>query len=207
MSAEWPRPYTQSELTTIAELIGERSLPQFAKRMLQKAVVEYQWAGWNEQPAKSSLEPRFPVSTNKGKRALFRQIIQLIDGGAPHNEIEEAVNSLDAIASQLLGPIDITDHEKLKSAAEGALGKIPSAGPDPRRARRQFICSLARIYKSVKREHPTRRFHLEEYGPFFEFVKAALTPFNTTKGCEADIKAVLAESKATLGIKKARESH
>jgi hypothetical protein len=31
----------------------------------------------------------------------------------------------------------------------------------------------------------------KEYGEFLDFVKAALTPFEATKGCEASIKRVL----------------
>ena len=35
----------------------------------------------------------------------------------------------------------------------------------------------------------------QDYGPLLDLMKAAVEPFNGTKGCEADIKAVLSQRK------------
>jgi hypothetical protein len=80
-------------------------------------------------------------------------------------------------------------------AAESALAKIPTRGPDPKRARRQFIGDLACIFRRVAGRRPGRSVFDQEQGGFLQFVKAALEPFKATQGCKADIKFVLARMK------------
>jgi hypothetical protein len=84
---------------------------------------------------------------------------------------------------------------KLKEAAELALAKIPERGPHPKRGRRQFIGDLAKIFLRVTGKRPGRSVNDQEGGLFLAFVNAALRPFGAEQGCEAEIKAKLAQMK------------
>src|SRR6185369_4338770 len=123
MSDVWPRGYTHDELEAIAKSIGQSKLDALVVERLQDAAEAYQWG--------SSVDDRiFSSSTNKGRRKSLEHIIALCEQETPPEEIEIEVNGLDAIASQLLGAVDPTDRQKVKSAAEGALKRIPKQGPD-----------------------------------------------------------------------------
>jgi hypothetical protein len=185
MSSEWPRRYTHAELEVLAKSIGQTNLDELAVDRLQEAVEAYQWG--------SLVDDRiFSSSTNKGRRKSLKHIIALCEQELTAEEIELEVNGLDAIASQLLGSVDPTDRQKVKSAAERALRRIPKQGPDPKRARLHFVEDLICIYSRVTGKRPVRVVDkVGEYGEFHDFVKAALEPFKATRGCESDIKAAL----------------
>jgi hypothetical protein len=185
MSHEWPRRSTQVELEAIAKSIRQNNLDPVAVERLQEAVEAYQWGGLVDGRI-------FPSSTNKGRRKSLKHIIALCEQEVTAEEIELEMNGLDAIASQLLGAVDPTDRQKVKSAAEGALKRIPKRGPDPKRARLHFIEDLICIYSRATGKRPVRVVDkVGEYGEFHDFVRAALEPFKATQGCEADIKAAL----------------
>jgi hypothetical protein len=186
MSGEWPRLYTATELKTIAKSIGHTRLAEDVAERLQVAVEAYQWGSlWDDRI--------FLSSTNKGRRMQFNRIVELCKNGATNAEIEEAWRELDGFAIRLLGPVDKTDHEKLRAAAECAARKTPKRGPDARRARRQFVGKLVGIYELLSKKRASRIVDCGEYGPFLEFVRVALTPFKAAIGCEADIKIALSE--------------
>jgi hypothetical protein len=188
MSSEFPRSYTPAELEAIAQSVFPFDLAFSHIERLQRAVEEYQWATQEHNREFLALHPS---GTNRGRRKLLKRIIELCDVQASSEEIEAELKKLDARTSQSL---DVADRQQLRRPAESALRKIPTRGPDPRRARRQYVGDLACIYVSVTGRRPGRRFHKKEYGeygPFLEFVKAALNPFKAAQGCEADIKAVL----------------
>jgi hypothetical protein len=198
MPDEWPRRYTRDQFHAIAQSIGLEELEPNAREELQEAVESYQWASladeeacnWasSEDESSSGIAPR---STNKRRREQLKHIAELCKQEGPDEKIETALNELDGLTSQLLGRVDSSDRLRLQRAAEAALMKIPSRGPNQRRARRQFIAKLAPIFSYLTGDSPTRRVHDQEYGPFRDFVKAALKPFKAEQGCEADIKAVL----------------
>jgi hypothetical protein len=203
MPGELPRRYTPNELAAIAASIAPHKIDARNIERLQKAVEAFQWASSVED--KDFLK-HFPSSTNKGRRGQLKLIIELCERGAPESEIEIALSGdldrrdkivlgLDGRASELLGPVGKIDRLKLKAAAELALARIPRRGPDPKRARRQFIGDLAKIFLRITGKHPGRRVHDEEGGLFLAFAKAALRPFGAEQGCEADIKAALARLK------------
>jgi hypothetical protein len=68
------------------------------------------------------------------------------------------------------------------------------------------------LYDIVKRRHLGRRVRQQEYGPdrkfqkdygpLLDLMKAAAAPFSTTKGSEADVKAVLLNKKRASGKQK-----
>ena len=140
MPSEWPRRYTRAELETIANSIGQTKLEPLALSKLREAVQAYQWGSLEDDRV-------FPFSTNKGRRKSLKNIITLCEQEAPAEEIEIALNELDALASQFLGAVDPTDRRKVKSAAEAALKGIPKQGPDPKRARLHFIEDLICIFR------------------------------------------------------------
>ena len=192
MPSEWPRRYKPDELNAIAASIAPHKIDTRNIERLQKAVEAFQWASDEDD---KRFRKQFPESTNKGRRRQFERIIELCERRAPKSKIEIVLNRLDRRASELLGPVGTNDHLKLKEAVELALAKIPRRGPDPKRARRQFIGDLAKIFLRITGKHPGRRVHDEEGGLFLAFAKAALRPFGAEQGCEADIKAALARLK------------
>jgi hypothetical protein len=197
MPDEWPRRYTQAELNAIAKSIGHSTLNAAAFDKLQEAVEGYQWG--------SLVDDRiFRSSTNKGRRKKLKNVIELCEQGAPASSLERVANELDAVASQLLGPVNRTERIALQRAAEIALTKMKISGPDPKRARLQFVRELASIFNAVTGKVPGRRVHDQEYGPFRDFVRSALTPFDATMGSDADIKsAVRRWKKDSIGRRKA----
>jgi hypothetical protein len=74
---------------------------------------------------------------------------------------------------------------------------IPTGGGEPKLARHHFIRALADIYYDVRGVEPKRRHdpvHVRDYGPFPDFVRAALKPLDpgALKGVEHEVRAVLA---------------
>jgi hypothetical protein len=191
----WPYSYVPKELDAIAKSIGLQKLDEDAIEQLQAAAAAYQWGMLADYGSSEADPGEFFPSSNKDRREQFQQIASLCERGAPLAEIETAVNELDALASQLFGNPNITDREGIQRAAKRALTNIPKSGPDPKRARCQFIDASFPIFEHETGRIPTRRVRVsgEDYGPFFDFVKAALAPFGSwaMQGCEADIKALL----------------
>lgn len=184
MPSEWPRRYTRAELEAIAKSIGQSNLHPRTVDKLQEAVQAYQWGSLEDDRV-------FPFSTNKGRGKSLKNIMTLCEQEAPAEEIEIALNELDVVASQLLGAVDPIDRRSVQSAARAALKKIRTSGPDPKRARRQYIGDLVCIYSRATGKRPGRWVHDIEGGEFRDFVIAALEPFKATQGCEADIKVAL----------------
>jgi hypothetical protein len=183
-SHEWPRRYTPAELEAIAKSIGQSNLSSVIVDKLQEAVEAY-------QRGRLVDDRIFPSSTNKGRRKSLQHIIALCEQEASGEDIVIACNELDVIASQLLGAVDPTDRKSVRSAAIAALKDIKTKGPDPKRARLQFIVDLCCIYSRWTGKRPGRSVHDRETGEFRDFVVAALEPFKATQGCEADIKVAL----------------
>ena len=187
----WPRRFAPEELNAIGASIAPHKIDARNIERLQEAVEAFQWASSVED--KNFLE-HFPSSTNKGRRAQLNLIIELCKRGAPESEIEIALNGLDAIASQLLGPVRTSHLLTLSVVAELALATIHRSEPDPKRARRQFIGDLAKIFLRITDRLPGRSFFDQEQGDFLKFVRAALGPFPliANQGTEAaDIKEAL----------------
>jgi hypothetical protein len=191
MPSEYPHIYTPAELEAIARSVGRDKLTPLAGGKLQEAVVAYQWASlterWDSLVEEEGVTPR---STNKRRREQLQNIIRLCEEGVS-DEVGFALNELDGPTSQSLGPLEQSNLQDVKSAAERALRTIKVRGPDRKRARRQFIRRLCCTFALATGKRPGRRVHAQEYGPLRDFVRAALEPFNATMGCEADIKAAL----------------
>jgi hypothetical protein len=190
---EWPRRYTQAELHSINKPLGQQLDARNTERLQQAAEV-FQWGTSAE---KGGIFHR----SNKERRSLLNHAIKLCQQGASPGEIQTALRELDAIDSQHLGGVGPNDPRRLQLALRSAVRQVPSSGRDRKRARRRFINDLYDIFQEVS-GRPTRRVHDQEYGPFREFVIAALTPFNAAQGCEADIKEVLRERAMGQGRQK-----
>jgi hypothetical protein len=192
MPSCWPRDYTPPELRAIARSIGRRKLDPEVIEQLQDNARGYQWAlradQWDE-----------PRSTHKRRNEQLNQIVQLCEQGAAE-ELEIALNELDALTSRFLGLSNRTDLQDVKNCAHIALNELQRSGPDRKYARLQFIKHLARIFKELTGARPRRRVRdrdtvaEREYGPFRDFVLANLAPFGSkaTKGVDADIRKAIA---------------
>jgi hypothetical protein len=187
--------YTPPELKKMAEAAGMQRFSIKALHTIERAYNAYCWA--------LSADPGgFLFYSVEQKQCQLKQILKLVVEQAPMAEIEQALHELDGPTSQLLGKVR-AGHPGLLKALRRVLKKItPRPGPDPSRARRQFTNDLVNIYEYVTGQPATRRVHDQEYGPFREFVIAALTPFNATQGCERDIKIVLQQRTMRLGRRK-----
>jgi hypothetical protein len=198
--SEWPRLYTPAELETLKPLFkaaGVKRLGRTIVRKLQKAVQEFQWA-MSADPGGIFFSPK------SEKRYRLKRILKLHAAQRPPKKIELALRGLDGPTLQLLGCAG-AGHPRLPTAIRRVLKKIPRTGPDRKRARRQFFGDL---YDIVKRRHLGRRVRQQEYGPgrkfqkdygpLLDLMKAAVAPFSTTKGSEADVKAVLLKQKRSI---------
>jgi hypothetical protein len=138
--------------------------------------------------------------SNKEKRYKLKRILKLCGARRPPKKIELALRGLDGPTLQRLGDVR-AGHSGLPAAIIRVLKMIPSRGPDPKRARRQFINDLYDVVPKLKRRRLGRGVHKQEYGRGLTFqedygglrdlVKAAFESLGATRGCERDIKTVL----------------
>jgi hypothetical protein len=195
--SKWPRGYSRAELKILKphfKAVGVEFSPAIVEQ-LQTAVHGLQWA--------MSADPGGIFFRSKEeKRYRLNRILKLHAAQRPPEKIELALRGLDGPTSQRLGRVR-AGHPRLPTAIRRVLRKIPTRGLDRKRARRQFFGDL---YDIVKGRRLGRRVRQQEYGglghkfqkdygPLLDLMKAAVEPFNGTKGCEADIKAVLSQRK------------
>jgi hypothetical protein len=190
---EWPRPYTAVELEAPAKALGLKTFTATIIEQLQTEVEGFQYAMWADA-----------LISYKRQRDILNRIIELFVCHAPDEAIWSALDELDGPTSQRLGPTPTvgpwplgTIHRKaLARKIRAVREKLQRCGPNPKRARRQFIDGLLPIYRQVRSGYPGRRIKApsEPYGPLYDFVTAAIDPFDTcraTMGCDDDIRAVL----------------
>src|SRR4051794_14282170 len=91
----WPRRYTPPEIDVITQCLCPHKFSPRDIDRLQKAVEGYQWATLGEGG-------HFPGSTNKGRRTQLKNIIELCKREAPDEEIQTALDELDALTAQKL---------------------------------------------------------------------------------------------------------
>jgi hypothetical protein len=185
---EKPRRYSPVELDAIAKAAGVNTFGPDVVEDLQQSVESFQWAREGDPGGMF-------FRSNKEIRSQLEFIAKLCEKGASVEEIEAALSELDGPTLQKLGPISADDPQQIQSAVNRVLGAIPRSGPDPKRARRQFIGDLIRIFDCARGTggQSGRRVDKsgQEHGPLREFVRAALEPFHAWQGCEADIKVAL----------------
>jgi hypothetical protein len=203
---EWPRRYTGAELKTIWKAAGVETVDPDLEENLQDVVIAFQWASYAD-PGSGAL-----YRSSKERRDQLSYIITLCGAQAITEEIYKSLDELDAVTSQLLGPINRDNLRAIARAAYRARAELQSRGPDPGRSRRQFIYDhLILIFECATGLLPGRSVHDREQGRFTAFVRAALAPFRAEMGCEDDIKHALHKYKARLGkrenpIKEAKTS-
>jgi len=94
---------------------------------------------------------------------------------------------------------DVGLLDSLAGAAKKATDSILQSGPDPKQARRTFVQDLGRIFQDATGKRPTLRTPPggRTYGPFLEFVKAALVKLDrySVQGVERDATATAAKMK------------
>jgi hypothetical protein len=183
---EWPRRYTGAELKTIWKAAGVETVNPDLEEKLQEAVKAYQWAS-SADPGSGGF-----YRSSKERWNQLSYIIKLCGTQASAEEIGKSLDELDAVTSQLLGPINRDNLRAIARAAYRARAELQSRGPDPGRSRRQFIYDhLILIFECATGLLPGRSVHDQEQGRFTAFVRAALAPFKAEMGCEADIKHAL----------------
>ena len=89
--------------------------------------------------------------------------------------------------------------DSLAEAAKQAADSILQSGADPKRARRAFVDDLSRVFMDATHKRPTLRRQPDgqAYGPFFDFVEAALGQLDqfAVQGVESDVKVIVAKMK------------
>jgi len=93
----WPRRYTIAELETIADAAAIKRCGRIAHEKLQRAVEAYQW------PTTADSGGLF-FRSNKERRDQLKRILKLQAQNAPAEKIDEELQEIDAVTSQLLGP-------------------------------------------------------------------------------------------------------
>ena len=174
--------YSENDFAEMAKALQMEELPQNVRDQIGKAAEGYRWAA------------RYDTFF---LRAEKRQLIKRIRRQA--EKLEASLRKLDHETGQLLDPhvrISPDDLGVLQIRAQEALEIIPESSHEPYRARRSFVEDLARIYKEVTSKEPTRRDDPKRgglYGPFQDFVLAALRPIapHETSGVDSDIRAVI----------------
>src|SRR5262249_28795170 len=110
------------------------------------------------------------------RRSERRKALKLIARQA--RALEESLQT-DALTHQALhSRVLVGDLALLADSAEQLAEQIPRGGGDPKLARKSFIRDLAKIFRDATGKRPTRRHDPikgEDYGPFLDFVRAALT--------------------------------
>ena len=176
--------YSENDFAKMAKAVQMEELPQNVRDQIGKAAEGYGWAAGADT---------FRL------RAERRQLIERIQCQA--EELEASLRELDQETGTLLDANILPDDlGVLQIRAQEALETIPESGHEPYRARRSFVEDLARIYKEATGDEPKRRYDPAkggEYGPFRDFVLAALEPIapHETSGVDGDIKAVLKKRK------------
>ena len=145
----WPRRYTIDELKAIADAARVKKCGPIAKEKLQRAVVAYQWA--------TTVDPGGPFfRSNKERRDQVKRIFKLRAQNAPTEKIDEELEAADAVTSRLLLPILFGHPKTYKRAARRVLEMLSRPGPNPSRARLQFVAELICIFEYVTRRRAGR---------------------------------------------------
>jgi len=178
--------YSENDFAEMAKALQMEELPQNVRDHIVTAAEGYRWAA------------RYDTFISRAEK---RQLIKRIRRQA--EKLEASLRKLDHETGQLLDPhvrISPDDLGVLQIRAQEALEIIPESSHEPYRARRSFVEDLAKIYKEATGDEPKRRYDPAkggEYGPFRDFVLAALEPIapHETSGVDGDIKTVLRKRK------------
>jgi hypothetical protein len=177
--------YGEADLQQLAKTLAVDVLaPEIADR-LQQAAQAYLFAVLVDRDPSRKEKHKVLQGAAKKLRAIVR--------GA--HAVLADLDKLDAPTSQALKSLGalIGFAEAMEQLAE----TIPKSGGDPERARHHFVEALRGIYHDARGEVPKRRHdpvRRKDYGPFLDFVCAALTPIDpgALKGIEHVVRAVLA---------------
>lgn len=198
---EWPRHYTEVELEALAKALGLKTFTASNIEQLQMEVEGFQWATRADA-----------LISHKLQRDILNRTLKLFVCHASDEAIWSALDELDGPTSQLLGPIrtvgswpqDAINRKALARKIRSVREKLQRCGPNPKRARHQFIDGLFQIHRQSGSGYPGRRVKppSEPYGPFYDFVTAALDPFKDAMGRDDVIRAVLRRRKKRSGKQK-----
>lgn len=178
--------YSEHDFRKMAKALDPDSeeLPECIRDQIVAAAEGYRWAARYDT---------FFLRTQK--RQLLKRIRR------QGKKLEASLRELDQETGILLDANILPDDlGVLQLRARKALKTIPKSSHTPYRARRSFVEDLARIFKVATGDEPKRRYDLAkggEYGPFHDFVLAALEPIapHETSGVDGDIKTVLKKRK------------
>ncbi len=109
---------------------------------------------------------------------------------------QDALDKLDGPTSHEGPDRDIIDRRSYAPHSKHFPTQIPQSGRETQRKAADTSSLFAIWPASICRitgncHSPALTGHHKEYGPFRDFVRAALTPFGDVSGCEADIKKAL----------------
>ena len=184
VSAEDKPVYSENDFAKMAKAVQMEELPQNIRDRIVEAAQAYEWAAAADTFSSRADRPK-----------LMKRIRRRAE------KLEASLRRLDQETGSLLDANILPDDlGVLQVKAQEALKKIPKSSHEPYRARRSFVADLAGIYKEATGDEPTRRDDPKKgglYGPFQDFVLAALRPIapHETSGVDGDIRAVIRKRK------------
>ena len=175
--------YGPGDLRNFAKIIG---IPEFTAEhedQLQRAA----WA----------FEILHDTDEMRASRRDRREVLERIRKAA--SELKEALDNYAFMFIDKRIKLPFSDTgllEDLAQAANNVASLVPRSAANPKTARRVFVRDLGLIFKGATGKRPTLRRdrYGKPYGPFFEFVEAALSRLDryAAQGVENDVKVVVA---------------
>ena len=191
-------PYTESDLAEIAKSLGVNAFTDEQVRQLQRAGNIYRLVDGGDFQTKADNDPTAIRPGRAAQRKALKNVAQIARqlAGLPQEQRKIQGWKQDAALtdrglwltglSSLRQSLDLcspTDLDQLAEIAQDLAEHIPPTGHEPKQATLVFIDCLIPLYESITGKKAGRRVRWEtfkEYGPFKQFVCAALEPLNST---------------------------
>lgn len=212
--------YSTDQIRRIAEILevtGQKDIADLTAKLNQEARLFFVWQSYDDAPRPAQIRKKLN-NLNKNAEALKETLDGLDHSTRGHisrawaqteNQLEhrtktQTVPPKDIPTSTILDNT-VTQIERLIPciALASTLLELDKGGRKKKGARLLFILGLAKLYQVIVGARPTRRFnpyaqigvsnHEPEYGPFRNFVVAALEPLGhyAVKGIDDDIRDAL----------------
>ena len=213
--------YSEANLAEICAALRVAKLSDEQRKKLERARLVYILIRGTDPNTKDDPNPISVRPTRSQHRKALKRVAdsaRALASAPAHlkdthrGRLERALTSHNLLLTELMsrrGEFDLTNDEdvvKLAELAETERARNPPKGPEPKLARLHFIGELVSIFHDVTHSSPGRRVRQvslgygdtsEEYGPFRDFVCAALEPLNPNalRGVDKDIKRAITELK------------
>lgn len=190
-------PYSPEEWEGIFKAL-QAPEPEKIKAWLRGASENYQWMKTGDLVFMPSRKAEH--ETWKSLHVHANDILVLFKGSKVGAD-EDPIPRINGFMQQKLTGLHLGEFldflKSLRDQAKFLAGTTPRRGPSPVRARRNYVWELGEIYYKVTKKEPTliqsQNVSGEFYGPFFDFVEAALRPIDShaCSGIGGEIKKII----------------